>query len=237
MKYKVKFPLTHDMSPIDYVVQDKPTESKEEEALWYYNKSREHDGLPPLTKLPTGTKFSAIYSENMKPSDLAKKIINEDTWGNNPSAAGSMSPGTMPTTTSAPAPTGRNMDISNLFKNFKTELEKQEDAAIKKLSDQLKKSFLKKAVKIKASKGSVGQIEKEYNVNVDDIDVRYMKDKYFIVFSGKEGKEEQASEYYLDDSVVNVDDAAQSISTTGRTGGMAAPSMSDTSKKNILPQK
>lgn len=174
----------------------------------------------------------------MKLSHIAKKIMNEDSWGTWPSAGGAMSPGKSPAaTTQIPSPTGRSLDIENLFKNFKNELEKQENASVKKLSDQLKKTFLKKTTKIKASKGSVGQIEKEYNVTVDDIDVRYMKDKYYIVFVGKEDNEQQSSEYYLDDSVIQVDDSAKSISPTGRTGGMVQPSMVDTTKKNILPQK
>ncbi len=48
------------MSPISYVVSGSYMETKEEEALWYYNKSREHDGLPPLDKLPKGTTFELI---------------------------------------------------------------------------------------------------------------------------------------------------------------------------------
>ena len=53
----VKFPIMHDMSPITYKVRDKPMETKEEEALWHYNHSREHDGLSPLDELPIGTEF------------------------------------------------------------------------------------------------------------------------------------------------------------------------------------
>jgi hypothetical protein len=174
----------------------------------------------------------------MKLSEIAKRIIKEDTWGNWPSAAGGMSPGKAPTTTTPSAsPTARKVDISNLFRTFKTNIEKQEDAAIKKLASQLTQSFLKKQVKVKASKGSVGQIEKDYDLTVDGVDVRYMKDKYYIVFTGTEAQSEQSSEYYLDDSIVQVDDSAKSISPTGRTGGMAEPTMVDTTKKNILPQK
>jgi hypothetical protein len=60
MKYKVTFPITVQMSPISYTVSDKPMESKEEEALWHYNRSRDHDGLSPLTRLPAGTTFTPI---------------------------------------------------------------------------------------------------------------------------------------------------------------------------------
>jgi hypothetical protein len=65
---------------------------------------------------------------------------------------------------------------------------------------------LKKTVTVNASKGSVGQIEKEYTVTVSDIQTRYMKDKYYVVFIGKEGNASQ-SEYYLDDSQVQVNPA------------------------------
>jgi len=170
----------------------------------------------------------------MNLTDIAKKIINEDSWGTNPSAGGSMSPGRSPTAIS-PGPTSKRVDISTLYKNFKLELEKQEDALIQKFEADLKKSFLKKIVTVKASKGSVGQIEKEYNVTVNNIDVRYMKDKYYVVFTGKEGNAAE-SEYYLDDSIVSVDDAPASVSTVGRTGGMYAPEDGTAGKKNILPQ-
>lgn len=48
------------MSPIDYIVRSSPMETLEENALWHYNKSREHDGLPPIDYLPDGTKFVTI---------------------------------------------------------------------------------------------------------------------------------------------------------------------------------
>jgi len=170
----------------------------------------------------------------MNLTDIAKKIINEDSWGTFPSAGGSMAPGRSPTAVS-PGPTAKKVDISNLYKNFKLELEKQEDALIQKFEADLKKSFINKVVTVKASKGSVGQIEKEYNVTVNNIDVRYMKDKYYVVFTGKEGNASE-SEYYLDDSIITVDDAPASISNVGRTGGMSAPEDGTVGKKNILPQ-
>jgi hypothetical protein len=61
-KFKVFFPVTHNLGPCNYNVSDKPMETKEEEALWHYNKSREHDGLPPLSKLPRGVKFVEIFA-------------------------------------------------------------------------------------------------------------------------------------------------------------------------------
>ena len=62
-KYRAVFPVTRDMSPIDYVVSDKASESREEEALWHYNRSREHDGLQPLRQLPPGVKFEPVQGD------------------------------------------------------------------------------------------------------------------------------------------------------------------------------
>jgi hypothetical protein len=60
MKYTAKFPVTMSMSPISFIVSDKSTETKEQEALWYYNHARDHDGLAPLNQLPKGVTFTPI---------------------------------------------------------------------------------------------------------------------------------------------------------------------------------
>ena len=152
----------------------------------------------------------------MNLTDIAKKILNEDTWGNNPSAAAPQAPGRSPTATQPPAsPNAKMIDISDTFKNFKLSLEKQEDAAVKKLVDELSKQFLKKNVVV----------------------------KYYIVFSGKEGNEAEP-EYYLDDSQIEVDGYGQEAPTMqsslgkGQVGGIKYPqTMGIASKRNIVPQK
>jgi hypothetical protein len=60
-KYKATFPFVDDMGNVpSVVVEDKYTETKEEEALWHLNKCREHDGLRPRKHLPRGTKFVRV---------------------------------------------------------------------------------------------------------------------------------------------------------------------------------
>lgn len=61
MKYKVTFPNTVEMSQISYIVRPTLSETKEEQAMWHYNRSRQHDNLPPLNNLPKGTKFVQLY--------------------------------------------------------------------------------------------------------------------------------------------------------------------------------
>lgn len=179
----------------------------------------------------------------MNLKDIAKKILNEDSWGTNPSAAGGMSPGRAPTAnTPPPSQSGNVVDISQSFKAFKADLEKQKENSVKKFQTELKSKFLKKTVVIKASKGSVGQIEKEYTVSVNNIEVRYMKDKYYVVFVGKEG-EEKESEYYLDDSNIKLNppkvSPATSQSALKNVGGIVPmkPTPAGTPvAKNIIPQ-
>lgn len=60
-KFLVEFPNTNRLSAISYRVSDKYMESKEEEALWHYNRSRDHDRLPPLNELPEGVIFTEIF--------------------------------------------------------------------------------------------------------------------------------------------------------------------------------
>lgn len=180
----------------------------------------------------------------MNLTNIAKKILSEDSWGTNPSAAGGMSPGRAPTANPPPpAQSGNTVDISQSFRNFKLELEKQEDASIKKFENELKSKFLKKTATVQASKGSVGQIEKDYTVAVSNIEVRYMKDKYYVVFIGKEGNASEA-EYYLDDSLIEVNpitkaSASAPQSALRNVGGIVpmkpTPAGSPVAK-NILPQ-
>lgn len=61
MNFKVYFPITDDMSPITYNVSDTRWMSKEEDALWHYNDSRDHDHLAPLQQLPKGVEFIPVF--------------------------------------------------------------------------------------------------------------------------------------------------------------------------------
>lgn len=59
MKYDAIFPYVDDIGQVAPVrgVQHKPTETAEEEALWHYNRAREHDGLRSARSLPCGMRF------------------------------------------------------------------------------------------------------------------------------------------------------------------------------------
>lgn len=181
----------------------------------------------------------------MNLSDIARQILREDSWGTNPAAAGGMSPGREPTAVSpSPEQSGNMQDIAQSFRNFKLEIEKQEDASIKKFIEELKRQFLKKTVSVEASKGGINQPNaKQYSITVNDIDVRYMDEKYFIVFTGNESGKKDTHEYYLEDSKIQVNpetsSSASPESALKNVGGVAP--LSPTShmaprSKNTIPQ-
>ena len=59
-RYKAYFPITRKMSPFEVVVQDSAIETKEQEALWHYNRAREYEGLYPLRCLPNTVRFRLL---------------------------------------------------------------------------------------------------------------------------------------------------------------------------------
>ncbi len=65
-EFLVKFPVTRDLGPCTFIVRDMGMETKEDNALWHYNKSREHDGLRPVDELPKGTTFLPVVSPSPK---------------------------------------------------------------------------------------------------------------------------------------------------------------------------
>lgn len=58
-KYTAHFPFIPSMGTVSPIsgLSDKPSETKEEEALWHLNSARAHDGQGKLRHLPRGTKF------------------------------------------------------------------------------------------------------------------------------------------------------------------------------------
>ena len=59
MKYKVNVPPTKEQGSYSCIVSNR-YESYRKDALWSYNKAREHDGLPPVERMPNGTTYKAI---------------------------------------------------------------------------------------------------------------------------------------------------------------------------------
>lgn len=57
MKEKVQYriPPTREMGSCSIVGTGSAVETARENALWHYNRAREHDGLPPVRSMPAGT--------------------------------------------------------------------------------------------------------------------------------------------------------------------------------------
>lgn len=130
----------------------------------------------------------------MKLQDLARKILKEDTWGNNPASGGSMSPGRSPTTKSPnPAYYNPRPEVEKLISN----VEKSEAGEEKKLDTSVSQKLIGKNVTVKASKGSVGQTEQEYTIDVSSVDVHNLNDVFYIVLKGKERGNGKESDFYV----------------------------------------
>lgn len=59
-RYKVMVPPTMEVGSYSTIVNDKFDQTKEQGALQDYNSAREHDGLPPIRRMPRGTKYIKI---------------------------------------------------------------------------------------------------------------------------------------------------------------------------------
>jgi hypothetical protein len=129
----------------------------------------------------------------MNLTEIAKKILSEDSWGNAPSAAAPSEPGASPTANSpAPQSSMKFFDVQKDYQLFQTTIDSQEEKAKKVLDSSISKSLLNKEVTARASKGAVGQVEKDYTFTVVGVDVTYLKDKYFIILKGDDKKD-----YYI----------------------------------------
>jgi hypothetical protein len=85
-RFKVTVPPTMEMGSFHTTARDREFESKEQEALWDYNSAREHDGLPPLKRMPKGTKYEKDTDGDGKPDKTDCEPLNPKKQGKmNPS--------------------------------------------------------------------------------------------------------------------------------------------------------
>ena len=64
MRIRYKIPTVRDQGPCIIVGVDSCIETAREDALWQYNRMREHDGQPPLAGLPLGTTSEVILEDS-----------------------------------------------------------------------------------------------------------------------------------------------------------------------------
>lgn len=60
MFYKLSVPPTAEQGSYTAIVSNRFT-TKAADALFTYNSARDHDGLPPLTRMPRGTQYTPLY--------------------------------------------------------------------------------------------------------------------------------------------------------------------------------
>ena len=59
MNYTVTVPPTAQVGSYKTTVTSGRTETLSAQALWDYNSARAHDGLPPISRMPSGTSYTA----------------------------------------------------------------------------------------------------------------------------------------------------------------------------------
>lgn len=58
MRYSVAVPPTMEQGSYVCIATGGLSETMKQNALWQYNSTREHDCLPPLKRMPKGTKYT-----------------------------------------------------------------------------------------------------------------------------------------------------------------------------------
>jgi hypothetical protein len=158
----------------------------------------------------------------MKLSTIARGILNEDA---------PMSPAQAPAT-ATPASTEKFYDVLNDFQGFETIVDKQTETAKKNLESSLSKNLLNKTATFRASKGAVGQVEKDYTITVTGVGVSQLKDEYFIVLRDKEKKD-----YFVNTGFkIKVSDATEdtsSSSTDSPQASAVAPEQGKGNSRNV----
>ena len=65
MKYNVYVPATMEMGDHRFVASNETwQQTLAQDALWTYNRAREHDGHPPLLRMPRGTTYTRVKDGN-----------------------------------------------------------------------------------------------------------------------------------------------------------------------------
>ena len=64
--YKVIVPPTMEQGSYSTIVSASYGQTVKQAALWDYNGARAHDGLPPIKRMPAGTKYVKITPQNKK---------------------------------------------------------------------------------------------------------------------------------------------------------------------------
>jgi hypothetical protein len=147
----------------------------------------------------------------MKLSSIAKGVLTE---------IDDMQPEKQPATAQPPEQE-KLYDVLQDFQNFQTVLDKQIETAKKGLESTVSSKLLNKKVVCRASKGAIGQVEKDYRFTCTAVGVSQMKEDYYIVLKDKEKKD-----YYVN--------TAFKIKISGAGSATEPTTSSDSPKATIL---
>lgn len=124
------------------------------------------------------------------------------------------------------------LDVGLDFGNFKRSIDSQINTARNLLVNTLSKKLVNKRVIARASKGTTGQIEKDYTINVESVDVSQMGEDYHVIFKGTESADDQVKDYYI-----NISNKVKILGdvpdTSLNTSNQSPETLGDTTPQNL----
>jgi hypothetical protein len=78
--YTVNVPPTRDQGNTTFSADASYMETMRKNALWTYNKMREHDGQEPLSRMPKGTKYIRNKAVEVAYENAKEIVANDEPW-------------------------------------------------------------------------------------------------------------------------------------------------------------
>jgi hypothetical protein len=124
------------------------------------------------------------------------------------------------------------VDVGLDFDAFKRTVDSQINVARNLLVNNLSKKIVNNRVVVRASKGTTGQIEKDYTIDVKNIDVSQMGEDYHVIFKGPAIDDQQEKDYYINISN-KVKILGNTPDTSLDTGNQSPETLGDTTPQNL----
>ncbi len=101
--------------------------------------------------------------------------------------------------TSTTEPKQQTVDTYNMgfdLEDFQKKLSQATESVKGQFKDKILNQILNKKIQFRASKG-YGQPEKDFIVNVDDVNIDFYYENYVVVIKGREPNKQKESEYFI----------------------------------------
>ena len=134
-------------------------------------------------------------------------------------------------TVTQPQAAQKYYDVLKDFQTFERTIDQSTESAKKQLETTINKSIGRKKVIVRASKGTMGQVEQDYTLDVLKVSITYLKDEYFIMIKAKDNKD-----YYINTAfkIKVVGDASASQPAQGQDDQQNQPDKAQNTEQPSL---